>query len=93
MDSDERAANPHLDFVLADIARTIADLRAAGKTVLVHCVAAEQRTPSAALAFSRHHGQAAAEAGDAIARALRSTRGAGRLWDRAGLVAASSLAV
>jgi ADP-ribosylglycohydrolase/protein-tyrosine phosphatase len=48
VDDPEPAANPHLDFVLFDTARAIATLRAEGRTVLVHCVQAQSRTPTVA---------------------------------------------
>ena len=52
VDSPEPAANAHLDFVLHDTARTIAGLRAEGRTVLVHCVQARSRTPAVAALYS-----------------------------------------
>ncbi|HYP46520.1 MAG TPA: ADP-ribosylglycohydrolase family protein [Propionibacteriaceae bacterium] len=90
LDSDEPAKNPHLDYLLADIATTIAELRDEGHTVLVHCVAAEQRTPSAALAYSRRVGLPAGQASSVIKAALPSARGHGRLWERAALVVPAS---
>ena len=39
------AANPNLDFVLVDTVQLIERLRDEGRTVLVHCVAAQSRTP------------------------------------------------
>jgi hypothetical protein len=51
VDEDDPAANPNLDFVLADLARAITAWRGAGKTVLVHCVMAERRTPVVAAAY------------------------------------------
>lgn len=41
-------ANPNLDFVLTDTVRLIEQLRNEGRTVLVHCVVAQSRTPAAA---------------------------------------------
>lgn len=41
-------ANPNLDFVLTDTVRLIEQLRNEGRTVLVHCVAAQSRTPTVA---------------------------------------------
>jgi ADP-ribosyl-[dinitrogen reductase] hydrolase len=82
MDSEETADNPNLDFVLADTAAIIADLRAEGRTVLLHCVAAEQRTPTVAVAYAAHLGQDRAEAAAQVRMALPSTRGQGLLWDR-----------
>jgi ADP-ribosylglycohydrolase len=46
------AGNQNLDFVLDDAARTIAALRAEGKTVLLHCVEGKSRTPSVAARYS-----------------------------------------
>jgi ADP-ribosyl-[dinitrogen reductase] hydrolase len=51
LDVDDPAANPNVDFVLADLARTIVAWRDAGKTVLIHCVQAERRTPAVAAAY------------------------------------------
>lgn len=52
MDEPDPEQNPNLDFVLADVARTIVSLRQEGKSVLVHCVAAHSRTPAAGIAYS-----------------------------------------
>jgi ADP-ribosyl-[dinitrogen reductase] hydrolase len=50
-------ANPNLDFVLTDTVRLIEQLRNERRTVLVHCVAAQSRTPTvAALYGARKHG-------------------------------------
>jgi ADP-ribosylglycohydrolase len=51
VDEDDPAANPNLDFVLQDLARAIIVWRAAGNTVLIHCVMAERRTPAVAAAY------------------------------------------
>jgi hypothetical protein len=56
MDEPDPAHNPNLDYVLADAARTIAALRAEGKTVLLHCVASHSRTPTVAIAYSMLRG-------------------------------------
>ena len=45
------ASNAYLDFVLMDAARAIAALRAEGKTVLLHCVQAQSRTPAVAALY------------------------------------------
>lgn len=87
LDSDDPADNAHLDFVLADTASVVADLRAEGREVLLHCVAAEQRTPSAAVAYSRRLGRPAEEAQATVAAALTSSRRRGLLWDRSAVVA------
>ena len=51
MDSEDPAANPNLAFTLRDAADAVRGLRAEGRTVLLHCVAAEQRTPSVAVEY------------------------------------------
>ena len=43
--------NPNLDFVLTDAAAAIEVLRAEGKTVLLHCVQAQSRTPTVAALY------------------------------------------
>ena len=56
IDSPEPDENPHLDYVLLDTVRLVEQLRAEGRTVLVHCVAAYSRTPTvAALYGARLH--------------------------------------
>ncbi len=45
--------NPNLEFVLNDAAQTIRQLRAQGKTVLLHCVEGRSRTPSVAARYSQ----------------------------------------
>ena len=47
-------ANPNLDFVLTDTVRLIEQLRNEGRTVLVHCVAAQSRTPTVAALYGAH---------------------------------------
>src|SRR6516162_9764684 len=50
-------ANPNLDFVLTDTVRLIEELRIEGRTVLLHCVACQSRTPTvAALYGARRQG-------------------------------------
>ena len=51
VDEHDAGANPNLDFVLKDLANAISSWRAEGKTVLVHCVMAERRTPAVAAAY------------------------------------------
>lgn len=48
---DRDAANLDLPGVLADAATAVRDLRAEGRTVLLHCVHAETRTPTVAAAY------------------------------------------
>ena len=81
IDSDDPAANAHLAWTLTDAARTIATLRAQGDTVLLHCVHAQHRTPSVALAYSRLCGAAPGASGrieDAAGHRVD-----GLLWDTA----------
>jgi ADP-ribosyl-[dinitrogen reductase] hydrolase len=47
-------ANPNLDFVLTDTVRLIEQLRNEGRTVLLHCVACQSRTPTVAALFGAH---------------------------------------
>ena len=57
IDKVEPAANPNLDFVLTDTVRLIEQLRNEGRTVLLHCVACQSRTPTvAALYGARRQG-------------------------------------
>ncbi|MGE2736083.1 ADP-ribosylglycohydrolase family protein [Mycolicibacterium vaccae] len=67
--------NPHLDWVLLEAARAVERFRAEGKTVLLHCVEAQSRTPSvAALYGARLRGVGADEALDAVMRVLPRAR-------------------
>ena len=81
MDSEDPAANPNLLFTLYDAADAVRGLRAEGKTVLLHCVAAQQRTPSVAIAYAVLLGHDVDSARAAVAAALPSTRGHGTVWD------------
>lgn len=83
IDKDDPGKNPNLAFVLADTARVIKQLRGEGKTVFVHCVAAQQRTPTIAVAYARLLGATSDEARASVKAALPSTRGRGHLWDSA----------
>lgn len=49
---DNDGQNLNLEFVFTDIAETIDQLRSEGKSVLLHCVASQSRTPNAAIAYS-----------------------------------------
>src|SRR3546814_1801031 len=73
--------NPNLHFALYDAADAVRGLRAEGHTVFLHCVAAEQRTPSIAVTLSVLLGQDPATAREAMRKAVPSTRGRGALWD------------
>lgn len=52
---DYPGENLSLEFTLTDAANTVAELRAQGKTVLLHCYAAHSRTPSTAALYSALH--------------------------------------
>ena len=81
MDSEDPAANENLEFTLYDAADAVRGLREEGKRVLLHCVAAEQRTPSVAVAYGVLLGHSIADARRDVRTALASTRGWGRVWD------------
>ena len=51
LDESEPAKNPNLDFVLTDAVAAVEALRAEGKTVLLHCVQAQSRTPAVAALY------------------------------------------
>jgi len=51
IDETDPAKNPHLDFVLSDAAAAVAELRDEGRTVLLHCVQAQSRTPAVAALY------------------------------------------
>jgi protein-tyrosine phosphatase len=71
VDEPDPVKNRNLDFVLSDAADTVAALRAEGKTVLLHCVQAQSRTPAvAALYGARLTGRAPTEALDDIVEVL-----------------------
>ena len=48
---DRPDANDHLDFVLLDTVRAVEQLRRDGRTVLIHCVQAQSRTPAVATLY------------------------------------------
>ena len=90
LDSNDPKANPNLAFTLADTAAFIDELRREGHRVLVHCVAAQQRTPSVGVAYAVSRGATPDEARRMIAEALPHSRRRGRFWDFA--TAGTSLA-
>jgi hypothetical protein len=68
---DAAPHNPHLEYVIDDAARTVAELRDAGETVLLHCVWAASRTPVVAARYSVLRGAVGPdEALAEVARAL-----------------------
>lgn len=83
IDSDDPAANPNLAFVLYDAADAVRGLRSEGHTVLLHCVAAAQRTPSIAVAYSTLLGRDLDDARAAVLGCLPDARGGGRVWGAA----------
>ena len=89
IDSPRTDRNPHLGYVLAQAADTIAELRSRGRTVLLHCVQAQSRTPTVAAAYAiRHHGvppqQALTEVCAALPEAHPNTAFIAALGDVAG---------
>jgi ADP-ribosyl-[dinitrogen reductase] hydrolase len=51
VDMEGAIANANLDFVLTDTVRLIEQLRNEGRTVLLHCVACQSRTPTVAALY------------------------------------------
>lgn len=51
IDKSDFDENPHLDFVLLDAVRMLEELRAQGRTVLLHCVESYSRTPTVAALY------------------------------------------
>jgi ADP-ribosylglycohydrolase len=84
MDAEDPEANRNLHFALWDAADAVRALRRAGHTVMLHCVAAEQRTPSVAVAYSIMLGHSPEESRRVISEVLKSTRGRGAVWEAAG---------
>ncbi|GAA1915369.1 ADP-ribosylglycohydrolase family protein [Nocardioides marmoribigeumensis] len=74
IDEADPASNPNLDFVLRDTAETVAALRAEGHVVLLHCVAAQSRTPTVAIAYAVHQGASLEKAAHAVLQALPRSR-------------------
>ena len=75
IDSGDAADNPHLRLVMHDAADTVAALRAEGRRVLLHCVAAQSRTPSVAAHYAvRHLGVAPDRALREVCAALPAAR-------------------
>ena len=83
IDSGHAADNANLHFLLSDAADAVRQLRAEAHTVLLHCVAAQQRTPSVALAYAALLGHDPAEAASRIQAELSTTRGHGPVWEAA----------
>lgn len=81
VDTEDPDDNPNLEFVIDQAARAVAELRDEGKSVLLHCVASQQRTPSVAVAYGLLRGHSLTESRDAVRTALPRLRGHGRVWD------------
>ena len=63
--------NEHLDFIVRDAVNAIERFRAEGKTVLLHCVRMESRTPTIAAAYgAKVAGGTPMEALERISRVL-----------------------
>lgn len=80
VDSELADDNTHLSFVLDDAAAAVQAFRSEGKRVLLHCVAAQQRTPSVAIRYAARLGVDPKLAAVEIARVLPECRGLGLLW-------------
>lgn len=71
IDEPDPDENPNLEFVLADTVEAICQMRREGRTVLVHCVKAESRTPVAAALYGmRLRGVSAEQALSDVAAVL-----------------------
>lgn len=70
IDHADPDVNPNLDFIISDAARTVAALRDEGHEVLIHCVAAQSRTPTIGAAYAMLRGADRAEALQKICDAL-----------------------
>ncbi|WP_122260509.1 ADP-ribosylglycohydrolase family protein [Ornithinimicrobium cerasi] len=79
VDDDDPATHQHLRWALDDAARAVKELREEGRRVLLHCVAAQHRTPSVALRYSvllgAHVDEAAAQISSTLGRDID-----GLLW-------------
>ncbi|MBA3430585.1 MAG: ADP-ribosylglycohydrolase family protein, partial [Actinobacteria bacterium] len=51
VDSNDPKSNPNLDFVLQDLAEWMVERRDEGRSIFIHCVRAENRTPTVAAAY------------------------------------------
>jgi predicted protein tyrosine phosphatase len=81
VDSFDAGDNAHPDFVLREAAAAVERYRAEGKTVLLHCVRAESRTPTvAALYGARVAGISPLEALEDLQRVLPGARPNPLLW-------------
>lgn len=71
IDGPSSSDNPNLDFVLTDTVSAIVNARSKGKTVFLHCVATESRTPTVAAGYlAQHLGISGLDALDRVAATL-----------------------
>lgn len=70
VDSPDPTENAHLEFVLRDAANTVAQFRAEGLIVYLHCVQAESRTPTVAALYGGLLGGSAMDSLERVTRAL-----------------------
>jgi ADP-ribosyl-[dinitrogen reductase] hydrolase len=70
IDRADPESNLNLDHLIRDAADTVAALREEGHVVLLHCVAAQSRTPTVAIAYAMQRGVPRREATDAVLAAL-----------------------
>lgn len=82
IDSDNASLNSNPGWTMLDAARTVQQLRRNGHRVLLHCVAAENRTPAVALAYGRLLGIDLQSAQLDVAEAVGHPC-SGLLWDAA----------
>jgi ADP-ribosylglycohydrolase len=81
VDSDSPSANANLEFVIDDAARAVAALRDEGKTVLLHCVRAEMRTPAVAARYAVLRGVPVEDALRNVRAVLPNSRSQGGLHE------------
>ncbi|WEV78812.1 ADP-ribosylglycohydrolase family protein [Janibacter cremeus] len=70
IDEPAPESNLNLELVITDAARTVADLRAEGHHVLIHCVAAESRTPTVGIVYAMLCGMDVETATEGVCSAL-----------------------
>lgn len=83
VDDDDPQVNPNLVDVLGWAATMVRIWREQGLRVLIHCVAAERRTPAVALVYAALAGHDIAETVAGLRAVLPGARMHGRLWESA----------
>jgi ADP-ribosylglycohydrolase len=81
IDSNVPGDNPNLAFGLYDAADAVRGLRAEGRTVFLHCVAAHNRTPAVAVVYSMMCGRSLEDARRSVLDVLPDATGFGALWE------------